>query len=273
MSNTRSLLETARGSGAREIVVALEDRRGMPLQPLLEARMEGIAITSYLCFWERETRRVNLMALDPSWLIYADGFHVATATNALLKRALDIIASLMLLVLTLPVLVLAALAIKLDGPGPLLPPGPGRPRRPDLPHLQIPHHAGRRRNRLGPAMGDGRRSARHGVGRFLRRMRIDELPQIVNVLQGDMSFVGPRPERPCFVQSLAADIPFFAERHRVRPGITGWAQINYPYGASIEDARAKLSYDLYYIKNFSFLFDLLIILSTAKAVFLNGGGR
>ena len=274
LSNARSLLETARDSGAREIVVALEDRRGMPLQPLLEARMEGIAITSYLSFWERETRRVNLMALDPSWLIYADGFHVATATNALLKRALDIVASLMLLVLTLPTLALAALAIKLDGPGPLLyrqervGRGGQTFRICKFRTMQVDAESG-----SGPqwaAVGDPRVTR---VGRFLRRMRIDELPQILNVLKGEMSFVGPRPERPSFVQSLAADIPFYAERHRVRPGITGWAQINYPYGASIGDARAKLSYDLYYIKNFSFLFDLLIILSTAKAIFFDGGGR
>jgi lipopolysaccharide/colanic/teichoic acid biosynthesis glycosyltransferase len=111
------------------------------------------------------------------------------------------------------------------------------------------------------------------IGGFLRRMRIDELPQILNVLRGEMSFVGPRPERPFFVTELAAQIPLYSERHRVRPGITGWAQINYPYGASIEDARMKLAYDLYYIKNFSCLFDLLIILSTAKAVFFNKGGR
>jgi sugar transferase (PEP-CTERM system associated) len=274
LPNTRSLLETARECGAREIVVALEDRRGMPLQPLLDARMEGIAITSYLCFWERETRRVNLMALDPSWLIYADGFHVATATNALLKRALDIVASLMLLALTLPILVLAALAITLDGRGPLLyrQERVGRSGQPfricKFRTMRVDAESG-----SGPqwaAVGDPRVTR---VGRFLRRMRIDELPQILNVLKGEMSFVGPRPERPCFVESLAADIPFYAERHRVRPGITGWAQINYPYGASIEDARAKLSYELYYIKNFSFLFDLLIILSTAKAVFFDGGGR
>ena len=272
--DTGSLLQMARESGAREIVVALDDRRGMPLQPLLDARMEGIAITSYLCFWERETRRVNMMALDPSWLIYADGFHVTTATNAVLKRALDIVASLLLLVLTLPTLVLAAIAIKLDSAGPLLyrqeRVGRGgqtfriykfRTMQTDAEIISGPKWA---------TLGDPRVTR---VGRFMRRMRIDELPQILNVLKGEMSFVGPRPERPSFVQSLAAEIPFYAERHRVRPGITGWAQINYPYGASIEDARAKLSYDLYYIKNFSFLFDLLIILSTAKAVFFDGGGR
>jgi sugar transferase (PEP-CTERM system associated) len=273
-TNTGSLLQLARETGAREIVVALADRRGMPLQPLLEARMEGIAINSYLTFWERETRRVNLDALDPSWLIYADGFRVGSATNVVLKRMLDIVASLVLLVLTLPTLIAAAIAVKLDSAGPvfyrqervgrsghLFHICKFRTMRVDAEAVSGPQWA---------ALGDPRITK---VGHFMRRMRIDELPQIFNVLKGEMSFVGPRPERPSFVQSLAAEIPFFAERHRVRPGITGWAQINYPYGASIEDSRAKFSYDLYYIKNFSFLFDLLIILSTAKAVFFNGGGR
>jgi sugar transferase (PEP-CTERM system associated) len=273
-TNTGSLLQIARENGAHEIVVALEDRRGMPLQPLLEARMEGIAIKSYLSFWERETRRVNLAALDPSWLIYADGFRVGSVTNIVLKRLLDIVASLALLILTLPTLLLAALAVKLDSSGPILY-RQERVGRGGHPFLICKFRTMRTdaETAAGPqwaTLGDPRVTR---VGRFLRRMRIDELPQIINVLKGEMSFVGPRPERPCFVHSLAGEIPFFAERHRVRPGITGWAQINYPYGASIEDARAKLSYDLYYIKNFSFLFDLLIILSTAKAVFFNGGGR
>jgi sugar transferase (PEP-CTERM system associated) len=269
-----SLLEVARETGAREIVVAVDDRRGMELQPLLEARMEGVAITPYLSFWERETRRVNLAALDPSWLIYADGFHISTATNIVLKRALDIVASLAVLVLTLPTLALAALAIRLANDGPVFyrqeRVGRGgqlfqickfRTMRTDAETHSGPQWA---------TLADPRVTR---IGGFLRRMRIDELPQIINVLKGEMSFVGPRPERPEFVRNLAVEIPFYAERHRARPGITGWAQINYPYGASIQDAREKLAYDLYYIKNFSFLFDLLIILSTAKAVFFNGGGR
>jgi sugar transferase (PEP-CTERM system associated) len=274
LAHRGSLLEAARRTGAREIVVALDDRRGMPLEPLLDARMEGVRITSYLSFWERETRRVNLGALDPSWLIYADGFHVGTATNTVLKRALDIVASLLLLLLTLPVLALAALAVKLDGPGPVLYRQERVGRRGQIfsvfkfRTMRVDAEA-----QSGPqwaSLADPRVTR---VGGFLRRTRIDELPQILNVLKGEMSFVGPRPERPYFVKSLAAEIPFYAERHRVRPGITGWAQINFRYGASVEDARAKLSYDLYYIKNFSFLFDLLIILSTAKAVFLDRGGR
>jgi sugar transferase (PEP-CTERM system associated) len=273
-SSERPLIDIVRETGAKEIVVALADRRGMPLRPLLDARMEGISILSYLCFWERETRRVNLSALDPSWLIYADGFHIGTATNTVLKRLLDITASVLLLILTVPTLLLAALAIRLDGEGPVLYRQERVGLRGKLFHIyKFRTMCVDAEQSTGPqwaTLGDPRVTR---VGRFLRRMRIDELPQILNVLKGEMSFVGPRPERPSFVDSLAADIPFYAERHRVRPGITGWAQINYPYGASIEDARAKLSYDLYYIKNFSFLFDLLIILSTAKAVFLDSGGR
>jgi sugar transferase (PEP-CTERM system associated) len=273
-SGDRPLLELARETGAKEIVVAADDRRGMALQPLLDARMEGIAVTSYLNFWERETRRVNLRALDPSWLIYSDGFHVGTATNVVLKRALDIVASLVLLLVTLPTLVVAALAVKLGSRGPTL----YRQERVGQ-RGQTFHVIKFRTMRVdaesvsGPQWASVADPRVTRIGGFLRRTRIDELPQIFNVLKGEMSFVGPRPERPHFVRHLAAEIPFFAERHRVRPGITGWAQINYPYGASIADARAKLSYDLYYIKNFSFLFDILIILSTAKAVFLNRGGR
>lgn len=271
---TTSLLDIARKTQANEIVVALDERRGVPLQPLLEARMEGMKITDYLSFWERETRRVNLKALDPSWLIYSDGFRVATVMNAALKRFLDIAVSLGLLIASLPMLLLAAAAIRLDSKGPIFYKQERvgrygatfnvykfRTMRVDAEQNGVPQWAAARDPRI------------TRIGSFLRMTRIDELPQVINVLRGDMSFVGPRPERPFFVQSLTRDIPFYSERHRVRPGITGWAQINYPYGASIEDAKAKLSYDLYYIKNYSFLFDLLIILSTAHAVLVNKGAH
>jgi len=271
---TTSLLETARADGAKEIVVALSDRRGAPLQPLLEARMEGITITSYLSFWERETRRVNLHALDPSWLIYSDGFRIRTVTNAILKRVLDVVVSLALLLLMLPTLILVAVAIRCDSRGPIFYRQERvgrngaiftiykfRTMRVDAESGGIPQWAAARDPRV------------TRIGSLLRMTRIDELPQILNVLRGDMSFVGPRPERPFFVQSLSSEIPFYSERHRVRPGITGWAQINYPYGASIDDAKAKLSYELYYIKNYSLLFDLIIIFSTAEAVFFKKGAR
>jgi sugar transferase (PEP-CTERM system associated) len=269
-----SLLELACELGAKEIVVALDDRRGVGLQPLLEARMNGIVVTNYLSFWEREARRVNLKGLDPSWLIYSDGFRVGTFTNALLKRVMDVLASLGLLILMLPTLLLACIAVRLETPGPI---------------FYRQERVGRNgalftiykfRTMCVDAEGSGvpqwaaaldSRITR--VGWILRMTRFDELPQIWNVLRGDMSFVGPRPERPFFVKTLSEEIPFYSERHRVRPGITGWAQIKYPYGASIQDAKAKLSYDLYYIKNFSLLFDFLIILSTARAIFLNKGAR
>ena len=270
----KSLTELANHHQVKEIVVALSDRRGASLQPLLDARMQGIQITNYLSFWERETRRVNLEALDPSWLIYSDGFRMGTLMNAFFKRALDIVVSVALLLFTLPTLLLAAIAIRLDSPGPFLyrqdRVGKNgmlfsiykfRTMRADSESSGIPQWAAARDPRI------------TRVGWFLRMARIDELPQIFNVLRGDMSFVGPRPERPFFVEALSASLPYYPERHRVRPGITGWAQINYVYGASIADANIKLSYDLYYIKNYSFFFDLLIILSTAEAVFLKGGAR
>jgi sugar transferase (PEP-CTERM system associated) len=271
---TKSLVALANQYEINEIVVALSDRRGASLQSLLEARMDGITITSYLSFWERETRRVHLEALDPSWLIYSDGFRMGTLANTFLKRALDLSISVALLLFTLPTLLLASIAIRLDSPGPILyrqeRVGKNgklfniykfRTMRADAESNGIPQWAAPRDPRI------------TRVGWFLRMARIDELPQIFNVLRGDMSFVGPRPERPFFVDSLSTKIPYYSERHRVRPGITGWAQTNYVYGASIEDAKVKLSYDLYYIKNYSFLFDLLIILSTAEAVFLKKGAR
>jgi sugar transferase (PEP-CTERM system associated) len=274
VESTSSVLEVARTTGAKEIVVALDERRGVRLEPLLEARMEGVKITGYLSFLERETRRVDLKGLDPSWLIYSDGFRVGTVTNAVLKRTLDILASLALLVLTLPTMLLVALAIRVESAGPIFYRQERvgrygriftiykfRTMRIDAESSGIPQWAAARDPRV------------TRVGAFLRLMRIDELPQAINVLLGDMSFVGPRPERPFFVESLSRHIPFYAERHRVRPGITGWAQINYPYGASIEDAREKFAYDLYYIKNYSLLFELLIILSTAQVILFGKGSR
>ena len=271
---TTSLLDIARKTTAKEIVVALDERRGVPLGPLLEARMEGMRITDYLSFWEREARRVNLKALDPSWLIYSDGFRVGSMMNTALKRLLDIAASVALLIVSLPTLLVAALAIRLDSRGPIFyrqeRVGLGgttfnvykfRTMCVDAESAGVPQWAAVRDPRI------------TRVGSFLRMTRIDELPQVINVLRGDMSFVGPRPERPFFVESLSREIPYYSARHRVRPGITGWAQINHPYGASTEDARVKLSYDLYYIKNYSFLFDLLIMLATAHAVLVNNGAR
>jgi lipopolysaccharide/colanic/teichoic acid biosynthesis glycosyltransferase len=221
-----------------------------------------------------DLRRVTVAALDPGVLSGADGSRRGAAPNDILKRILDISASLLLLVLTLPVLLVAAIAIRLDSTGPI---------------FYTQERVGLRGKRFviyklrtmridaefigGPQWASLNDARVTRIGGFLRRMRIDELPQILNVLKGEMSFVGPRPERPSFVRALAQAIPRYAERHCARPGITGWAQINHPYGASIEDAREKLAYDLYYIRNSSIIFDLLIILATPKAIFLGGGGR
>jgi sugar transferase (PEP-CTERM system associated) len=274
IESDKTLLDVVRQHSVQELVIALDDRRGVALQPFIDARMERIKVTSYLSFWERETRRVNLRALDPSWLIFSDGFRIGTLTNAFLKRTIDIFASLLLTLFMLPMLLIVAAVIRLDSKGPLfyLQERVGRNNhifkvckfrtmKTDAEAGGVPQWAAVRDPRI------------TRVGTFLRTTRIDEIPQVINVLKGDMSFVGPRPERPFFVDSLSQDILFYRERHRVRPGITGWAQINYPYGASIEDAKAKLSYDLYYIKNYSVLFDILIILATVQAILFNKGAR
>jgi sugar transferase (PEP-CTERM system associated) len=258
---------------ASEIVVAPDDRRGLPVQQLLHCKLAGIRVTEFLDFWERETRTVDLDALRPSWLFYSDGFRCGVV-DELFKRAFDFVVSLAVLAFTAPLLVVVACLIKLESPGAILYQQERvgyrgrnftilkfRSMRTDAERDSGPQWAVR---------GDSRVTR---VGAVIRKLRIDELPQIFNVLRGDMSFVGPRPERPYFVVNLAAVIPYYNERHWVRPGITGWAQINYPYGASIEDARHKLSFDLYYVKNRSIFLDFVILLQTIRVIFWNYGAR
>jgi len=269
-----SIAETARRVGADELVVAVSDRRGMPTRPLLDCRMQGIPVTSYLTFWERETRQVDLDALDPSWLIYSDGFRLSDTVNTVLKRWLDVVISLSFLVFMLPVLAGVALAIRVDSRGPVF------YRQERVGRNGQNFHVLKFRTMVVDAEREGvpqwaslRDPRITRIGNFLRLSRLDEVPQVINVLRGDMSFIGPRPERPFFVESLNESIPYYNERHRVRPGITGWAQINYPYGASLEDAKAKLSYDLYYIKNYSIMIDLLVLFSTVQVVLFSKGAR
>jgi sugar transferase (PEP-CTERM system associated) len=258
---------------ASEIVVATDDRRGLPVRQLLHCKLAGIRVTDFLDFWERETRTVDLEALRPSWLFYSDGFRCGIV-DEILKRAFDITVSLALLAFSLPLLVITACLIKLESPGPVL----YRQERVGLRGQVFTILKFRSMQIDAERDGSPRWAAKRDprvtrVGAVIRKLRIDELAQILNVLRGDMSFVGPRPERPFFVADLAEIIPFYAERHWARPGITGWAQINYPYGASIEDARRKLSYDLYYVKNRSIFLDLLILLQTARVIFWNHGAR
>src|SRR6266478_1023661 len=268
-----TLMELGYRLGASEIVVATDERRGLPVRQLLHCKLAGIRVTDFLDFWERETRTVDLDALKPSWLFYSDGFRCGPV-DEFLKRAFDIVVSSSLLAFTLPLLVLTACLIKLESPGPIL----YRQER-----VGLHGHAFtilKFRSMLVDAETDGgpRWAAESDprvtrVGTIMRKLRIDELAQILNVLRGDMSFVGPRPERPFFVADLAKSIPYYAERHWARPGITGWAQINFPYGASTEDARRKLTYDLYYVKNRSIFLDALILLQTARVIFWNHGAR
>ncbi|MFZ5609454.1 MAG: TIGR03013 family XrtA/PEP-CTERM system glycosyltransferase [Pseudomonadota bacterium] len=258
-----------------EIVLASEERRGtLPVAQLIECKLRGTRIADVSSFLERETGRVALDGLQPSWIIFSDGFKFAQRANEATKRLLDVAASLTLFVFTLPILLITAMAIKVTSRGPVfyMQERVGRYGRPfkaikfrsmrvDAEQISGPQWA---------ATKDPRMTA---VGRLIRAIRIDEIPQILNVLKGDMSFIGPRPERPFFVAQLERELPFYAERHAVKPGITGWAQINYPYGASVEDARHKLEYDLYYVKNFSVFFDLLILIQTVRVILWQNGVR
>jgi sugar transferase (PEP-CTERM system associated) len=261
--------------GAGEVVLALEERRNaLPLGDLLKIKTTGVQVCDYSSFLERETGRVDLDSLNPSWLIFSDGFSAGRRISAVAKRLFDVAASGMLLAVTFPLIVLTALAVKLESVGPAF----FRQRRVGLygePFDVIKLRSMREDAEVGGkavwAQRDDPRVTR--VGRIIRKLRIDELPQAWSVLKGDMSFVGPRPERPQFVADLEARLPYYAERHVVKPGITGWAQINYPYGASVEDAREKLEFDLYYAKNYSPFLDLLILLQTARVVIWPEGAR
>jgi sugar transferase (PEP-CTERM system associated) len=273
MLGGRSIAQIADEKFVDEIVVALRDRRGLPVDDLLDCKLGGINISEFLTFWERETGKIDLEALHPSWLFFSDGFRINCYPN-LVKRLFDIVVSLIAVAVTLPIVALIAAAVRLEGRGPIF----YAQERVGL--------NGRRflllkfRSMSVNAETDGvprwasandQRITR--IGTLIRKTRFDELPQIFNVLKGDMSFIGPRPERPFFVESLMKEIPYYNERHRVKPGISGWAQINYPYGASVEDAREKLTYDLYYVKNRSLFLDLVILLPTARVVLWPEGVR
>ena len=271
-----SLLGFARALEIDEIVVAMDDRRrSFPVQELLECRLAGIEVVDLVSFLERETGRVRLDVLNPSWMIFSEGFR-RDALRLFSERAFDMVVSLLLLAITWPVMLLTALAIKLeDGIS-----------APVLYRQKRVGYEGRlfevlkfRSMRVDAEIDGQPRWAESGdsrvtrIGAVVRKVRIDELPQIINVLKGDMSFVGPRPERPEFVAALNEKIPYYRERHCVKPGITGWAQLCYPYGSSEHDAAEKLQYDLYYVKNHSLMFDLVILLQTAEVVLWGKGGR
>jgi sugar transferase (PEP-CTERM system associated) len=261
--------------GVDEIIVAVREQRGgvLPLRALLECRLNGVQVTDLARYFERVHGRVPIESLKVSWLIYGDGYRQGWL-RGLVKRLFDIAAAAILLLFTLPVMGIMALLITIESKGPVV----------------------YRQNRVGrggrnftllkfrsmslDAEKDGKPSwavendARvTRVGRFMRRSRIDELPQLINVLHGEMSFVGPRPERPEFVAMLREQIPFYAVRYSVKPGITGWAQVRYSYGSNVEQAVKKLEYDLYYVKNHTLLLDMLILVDTVRVVMIGDGAR
>ncbi len=260
---------------ASEVVLALEERRNsLPLSDLLRIKTTGVHVNEISTFLERETGRVDLASVNPSWLIFSDGFSAGRRLSSIAKRLFDVFASALLLLLTGPVILLAAILVKLDSKGPAF----YRQQRVGLYgqefwiiKLRTMRQDAEVSGKAVWAEKDDPRITR--LGYWLRKLRIDELPQTWTVLKGEMSFVGPRPERRQFVEDLEQHLRYYAERHMVKPGITGWAQINYPYGASIEDSRNKLEYDLYYAKNYTPFLDLLILLQTLRVVLWPEGAR
>lgn len=255
------------------VVIAGDQIDDACAEALLDSKLRGVKVQRDTSFAERQLGRIDLNTVDRGWLLAAEGFTTGQLGSAA-KRALDIAASTGLLLLTLPLMLIVALAIKLESRGPVL----YRQERVGL-HGK-PFTLLKFRSMTVDAEASGSpiwarvqdpRVTR--IGSIIRPMRIDELPQLLNVLHGEMSMVGPRPERPIFVEQLAEIIPFYHGRAYVKPGLTGWAQVNYPYGASVEDAREKLSYDLYYVKNRNFLLDLLIMASTVRVILFREGAR
>lgn len=269
------LWDVAQEHGITEIVVGVRDRRngGLPVQELLECRLHGVQVTNLTDFFERETGQIPVEAVNTSWFIFTEGFRNNDLRN-FNKRIFDIAASGVLLVAALPIMLVSGLAIALTMGLPIFYKqqrvGVGgepftirkfRSMRNDAEAGSGAQWASESDDRITP------------VGHVIRLLRIDELPQIINVFDGDMSFVGPRPERPEFVRELAEQIPYYQARHSIKPGITGWAQVRYAYGASLEDAKQKLQYDLYYVKNHTLFLDLMVLVETVRVVLLGKGAR
>ncbi|MDW7646099.1 MAG: TIGR03013 family PEP-CTERM/XrtA system glycosyltransferase [Desulfuromonadales bacterium] len=274
IASVDTLLAAAENRKVNKIVISLSERRGVfPVREILRCKLKGIEIVDAVTFYEDVTGKLMVENINPSGFIFSGGFKLTQFMRGM-KRGLDVILSLTGIILFLPFAPIIALMIKFDSPGPILfkqlRVGVGEKTF----HLYKFRTMGQDAEKTTGAVWateDDPRITR--VGRFLRKSRLDEVPQLFNVLRGDMSFVGPRPERPEFVNKLNERVPYYATRHTVKPGVTGWAQVKYPYGASEEDALEKLRYDLFYIKNYSLLLDLVIILETVKVVLFGRGGR
>lgn len=275
LSARGSLSQTASELNVDEIVVALTERRAgsMPLRQLLDCKLAGVKVYDLNTHFEKTLGQIRIDFLNAGWLIFGDGFNQG-ALRTFVKRVFDIVSASVLIVLAAPLMVLTAILIKAESKGPIF----YRQERVGLNGSTF--NVTKFRSMRTDAEKDGKpRWAQANddrvtrIGNFIRRVRIDELPQLFNVLQGDMSLVGPRPERPFFVQQLTQDIPFYAVRHSVKPGVTGWAQVRYHYGSTVEDSQEKLQYDLYYVKNHTLFLDLVVLMETVGVVLTGKGAR
>ena len=262
-----SLIDFTKEERIDEIVIAVRDRRGhLPMPELIACQLDGVGVVDYMTFYACEMGKIDLEVLEPSWFLFSEGFR-GYGPYRMLKRLIDITVSLALLIILMPIILLTAIAIWLERGGPIL----LRQERVGLngDRFVLLKFRSMQKN----AEGDGTPKWAAPidprvttVGALLRRTHIDEIPQLINVITGEMSLVGPRPERPFFVQQLSQDLPFYQRRHSVKPGLTGWAQLYYPYAASIEDAKEKLEYDLYYVNYRKLFLDILIILQTLRII-------
>ncbi|MGD0884669.1 MAG: TIGR03013 family XrtA/PEP-CTERM system glycosyltransferase [Thermodesulfovibrionales bacterium] len=274
VGNGGGLMETIHKERAHKLVVSLSERRGIfPLQDVLDCKFSGIEVVDAPSFYEDLTGKLLIEDITPSWFIFSNGFKMTPAMRYY-KRALDIFFSMLGLLMVMPFIPLLALAVKLDSRGPIffrqVRVGEREKRFVLYKFRTMREDAETTTGAIWAQSNDPRITR---VGRFLRTTRLDEIPQLYNVLRGDMSFIGPRPERPEFIEMLSKIIPYYTERHFVKPGISGWAQVRYPYGASVEDAIEKLRYDLYYIKNISLVLDIVIIIETVKVMLFGKGAR
>ncbi len=268
------LSEIIEREGIDKIVIALSDRRGtLPMEILLNCKLRGINVEDVATFYEQVSGKIMLENLRPSWLVFSEDFFISPLSRAL-KRLQDIVLAVVGGVMALPLAVVVAVLVRLDSHGPIFftQERVGQDGH-SLTLIKFRSMQDDAEAITGPIYADADDARITRIGRVLRRMRLDELPQLFNVFKGDMSFVGPRPERRYFVEQFEKDIPYYTRRLSVKPGITGWAQVKYPYGANSDDAVEKLRLDLYYVKNMSFLLDLFILLKTVKIVLLGHGTR
>ena len=274
VGNGSGLVTAANREKAHKIIVSLSERRGaFPMRDVLNCKFSGIQVVDAPSFYEQMTGKLLIENIKPSWFIFSDGFKITNFVR-ICKRATDIFLAGTGMIVAIPLMPLIVALIMIDSPGPVLfrQVRVGERER-DFVIFKFRTMRPDAETETGAVWSQQDDPRVTMIGRFLRKSRLDEIPQLFNVLKGEMSFIGPRPERPEFVMKLKEEIPYYSERHFVKPGLTGWAQVRYPYGASVEDAVEKLRYDLYYIKNLSLFLDLLIVLETAKVVVFGRGGR